>query len=108
MRNLAFATLLVCIAGIFLVGCAFGNAISGTPTIERPATTQKDIAQERMDIRVLQDEIKALKEQVKNLNETVYQNGQYIKELQEVYDYISEPINLPGTGEELPSDQLNN
>lgn len=103
MRKLAFTVLFVCVTGIFLVGCAFDNAISKTP-----ATTQKDIAQERMDIRILQDEIKALKEQVKNLNETVYQNRQYIKELQEIYDYISESNNLPGTGEELPSDQLDN
>lgn len=69
--------------------------------------------QDQMDVRMLQDENKTLKnklqtleEQVSNLNETVYQNRKYIEELKEVYRYVAQDNEMPGTGEELPSDQL--
>ena len=69
--------------------------------------------QEQLDIRMLQDENKTLKnriqtleEQVSNLNETVYQNRKYIEELKEVYHYVAEDSKMPGTGEEVPGDHL--
>lgn len=71
--------------------------------------------QNQIDIRMLQDENKTLKnklqtleEQVSSLNETVYQNRKYIEELKEVYHYVAQDNEMPGTGEELPSDQLDN
>lgn len=75
----------------------------------------KEQQQVQLDIRMLQDENKTLKnklqtleEQVSNLNEAVYQNRKYIEELKEVYHYVAQDSEMPGTGEELPSDQLDN
>lgn len=79
---------------------------------QQSAASQK---QDQMDVRMLQDEnktlknkLQALEEQVSNLNETVYQNRKYIEELKEVYHYVAQDNEMPGTGEELPSDQLDN
>ena len=73
----------------------------------------KQQQQQQLDIKMLQDEnktlqnkIQSLEEQVSNLNETVYQNRKYIEELKEVYRYVAQDNEMPGTGEELPSDQL--
>lgn len=80
--------------------------LTGCSAQQQPEIRSQNLNQEKVDIRVLQDEVKALKDEVKRLNETAYQNRQYIKNLQEIYDYVAEENQIPGTGEEPPYEEL--
>ena len=55
----------------------------------------------------LEERVKALENQLKTLNEDVYRNTKRTENLEEVYNYVAKDNSMPGTGEELPSNALN-
>ena len=67
----------------------------------------KMIQQLKDDYVKLEERTKTLENQVKALNNDVYGNTKRVEALEEVYDYVARDNNLPGTGEELPSNALN-
>ena len=100
IKTIVFLTSII--TAVFVItGCA------GDQTQVNTLQQQTKMIQQLKDDYIkLEERTKTLENQVKALNNDVYGNTKRVEALEEVYDYVARDNDLPGTGEEPPSDKL--